>query len=159
MYGSGNTYNKGDSAFCGSGLFYALYPPCSDITVGVNAILAVTTYHQGYKTAYCSFVGTLISGAFASVIHFLFCLLFSFEAFCAGGVKFISALLKFGASLSSDSFDGTLERADCIAVFFINAAICCAVMAISKKCGAAKRMSDRVKMTGSAEPAQAVTEE
>ena len=37
-------------------------------TVGVNAILAIVSYREGYRSASFSVVGTLISGALASML-------------------------------------------------------------------------------------------
>lgn len=117
-------------------------------TVGVNALLAIVSYREGYRAASFSVVGTLISGALASLLHFLFSLLFSFEAFCSGGVKFITALVKFGSSLNSDSFSGTLDRFECIPFFSLNALVYIAVMIIFGRLGARNRLSDREELTG-----------
>ena len=119
-------------------------------TVGVNAILAIVSYREGYRSASFSVVGTLISGALASFLHFLFSLLFSFEAFCSGGVKFITALVKFGSSLNSESFSGSLSRFDCIPFFFLNAFVYIAVVIIFGRLGARSRLSDREELTGNA---------
>lgn len=117
-------------------------------TVGVNAILAVVSYREGYRSASFSVAETLISGALASILHFLVSLLFSFEAFCSGGVKFITALVKFGASLNSESFSGSLSRFDCIPFFFANALVYIAVMIIFGNLGARNRLADREELTG-----------
>ncbi|MGM9644741.1 MAG: hypothetical protein ACI3X1_06615 [Eubacteriales bacterium] len=117
-------------------------------TVGVNALLAIVSYKEGYRSASFSAVGTLISGALASLLHFLVSLLFSFEAFCSGGVKFITALVKFGASLNSESFSGSLSRFDCIPFFFANALVYIAVMIIFGRLGARNRLRDREELTG-----------
>ena len=68
-------------------------------TLGVNAMLSLVAYREGYKAAGASVFGTLISGILATLVHFAFCLLFSFNPFCAGGVRFITALVKFGTTL------------------------------------------------------------
>ena len=118
-------------------------------TLGVNAVLAAIAYHDGYKNAKCSLVGTFISCALASAMHFTVCLLFRFEAFCAGGVRFITGLVKFGSSLSESSMIAKLHAADFVAVFFINALIYCTVMTASKKIGEKRRLIDRASLTGS----------
>ena len=116
-------------------------------TLGVCAMLSFAAYREGYKTARASFGGTLISGVLASVIHFMFCLLFSFNPFCAGGVKFITALAKFGPALSSSSFIGQLNRIDYIPFFFAIALLYCILMATFKKIGASARLLDRAELT------------
>lgn len=115
--------------------------------IGVNIILSLVAYREGYKAAEASVVGTLISGILAMIIHFFFCLLFSFEAFCAGGVKFITAIIKFGPSLSDSSFMGQLFRIDFIPFFFINGLVYCILMAVFKKLGASQRLVDREELT------------
>lgn len=112
-------------------------------TLGVNAILCIIAYREGYKAAYCSVICTLISGIIATVIHFLFALLFGFEAFCSGGVRSITALVNFGSELASSSFMDKLTPLDFTIVFFINGLAYCAFMVIAKKLGATKRLSDR----------------
>ena len=115
--------------------------------LGVCAMLSFAAYREGYKSARASFVGTMISGVLASVIHFAFCLLFSFNPFCAGGVKFITALIKFGTALSSSAFIGQLYRIDYIPFFFANALLYCILMATFKKMGASARLVDRAELT------------
>ena len=117
-------------------------------TVGVNSLLAIVSYREGYRSAEYSVVETLISGALASVLHFLVSLLFSFEAFCSGGVKFITALVKFGSGLNSESFSGSLSRFDCVPFFFANALVYIAVMIIFGRLGARNRLRDREELTG-----------
>ncbi len=116
-------------------------------TVSVNVILGTVSYRSGYKSAAWQPVATAVSGLLALIPLFLFCLLFSFEAFCAGGVKFLTAIIKFGPSLSLDSFEGTLNRFDCIPYFFLNGILSTAVMVIARKPGADKRILDRAELT------------
>lgn len=118
-------------------------------TVGVNATLSAIAYRDGYKNAKCSVIGTFISCLLASVIHFLFSLLFGFEAFCAGGVRFIAGLVHFGSSLSDSSMIAGLHPADFVAVFFINSLVYCILMTVFKKIGERRRLIDRKQLTGS----------
>ena len=127
--------------------------------VGVNAILAIVSFREGYREASCRILDTVLSGVFGTVIHFFFALLFSFEAFCAGGVKFLTALVKFGPSLSDSTFMGELYRTDFIPVFFVNGLICCAVATIFNVLGAKKRLADRAILTGSQESTPVSDEE
>ncbi len=128
-------------------------------TVLVNGILAIAAYRDGYKTTLWRPVHTGISGAVALVLHFVFCLLFSFEAFCAGSVKFITALVKFGPALSLESFQGSLDRFDCIGIFFLNGLVYIAVIILAKRLGISRRLADREDMTGSALPKTETTED
>lgn len=118
-------------------------------TVGVNALLAIISYREGYRAAHFSVISTAISGAMAAVMHFIFALLFNFEAFSAGGVRFITALVRFGSALNSNTFMGTLTRADFIPFFFLNSLIYVAIMIAFGKLGEYKRLADREDLTGS----------
>lgn len=118
-------------------------------TVGVNAVLSLVAYNDGYKAARCSVVGTAISCVIATVFHFLFSLLFGFEAFCAGGVRFIAGIVKYGSELTESSMIRNLHPADFVAVFFINGLIYCVLMTLFKKIGVKRRLIDREELTGS----------
>ncbi|MBE6583564.1 MAG: hypothetical protein E7649_01095 [Ruminococcaceae bacterium] len=115
-------------------------------TLGVNALLAIIAFHEGYKAARPAPIATAISATVATLIHSLFALLFSFEAFCAGGVRSIAILVKFGKTINSPLFAGTLDRFDIIPFFFINSAIYVAVMIIANKLGASHRLKVRDEM-------------
>ena len=115
-------------------------------TLGVNAILGAIAFREGFKNAKATPISTAISGVLATLCHSVFCLLFSFEAFCAGGVRSIAILAKFGKSINSPVFKGTLDRFDIIPYFFMNAAIYVALMVVFNAVGAYKRKLDRQQM-------------
>ena len=115
-------------------------------TLGVNAILGALAFREGYKNAKAAPVSTAISGVLAALLYSVFCLLFSFEAFCAGGVKSIAVLAEFGKSINSPVFKGLLNAIDIIPYFFINAAIYIVVMVALNAVGAYKRKLDRKEM-------------
>lgn len=125
-------------------------------TVGVNVILGVMLYREGYKSAEYSPTSTVLSGIAATLMHFLVCLLFGFQAFCAGGVRSVTAIIRH--DLHDVSFTAEITRQDCIAVFFAIAAVYIAVMAIFQMLGAKRRLSDREELT-SAEKDQINPEE
>lgn len=120
-------------------------------TPAVPVLLGILAYREGYRSAYFSTSETIISGAIASVAHFLFALLFSFEAFIAGGVRFVAALVKFGDKLNLKSFKGELEAVDTIPFFLLFAVIYIAVMILCGKLGARARLKSRKELTGSDE--------
>ncbi len=117
-------------------------------TIGVNALFAIASFREGYRAAYFPIIGTLISSVCATLVHFIYALLFGFEAFAAGGVKFIAALIKFGSSLDSSTFFGKLGRIDMIPFFFINSLVYIAVMIIFGKIGEKMRLRDRNGLAG-----------
>ncbi len=117
-------------------------------TVGVSALLAIVSYKEGYRAAHYSCTGTLISGAIASILHFLFALLFSFQAFIAGGVRFATALVKLGTHIRPSSLTDDIKITDMIPFFFIYSLIYIAVMTVFGKIGERNRLRDRRSLTG-----------
>ena len=114
--------------------------------VGCFSIISIASYKIGYHSPDYSSLGLILSGVIASVMHFLISLLFSFEAFCAGAVKFVSVLVKFGSKINSSRFDGELFRYDCIPVFCIFAAIYITLTVVFAKIGGVRRLSDQKKL-------------
>jgi hypothetical protein len=127
-------------------------------TLGVNGILGIIAFREGFKNAKATPVATAISGVLATFLYGIFCLLFSFEAFCAGGVKSIAVLAKFGESINSSAFKGTLDRFDIIPYFFMNAAIYIVVMIALNAVGAHRRRLDRIEMNVVTQEEQTQTE-
>lgn len=117
-------------------------------TVGVNALLAIISYREGYKTAYFSIPETLMSGAIATLLHLVFALLFNFEAFSAGGVKSITALIRFGADLNSNALTSSLTRLDFIPFFLLNSLVYIGIMIGFGKLGEHMRLADREELIG-----------
>jgi len=118
-------------------------------TLGVNALLAIISFREGYRAAYFSIPGAAISASLASLMHFLFALLFSFEAFASGGVRFISALVQFGTRLNLGGFTGKLDTIKTIPFFFLFALIYVLVIITFGKLGERKRLTSRIELTGS----------
>ncbi len=116
-------------------------------TVGVSAILAAISYREGYRAAKFSILGTAITAALGSVVHFLFAFLFNFEGFCAGGVRFVTALIKYGRNLNSNTLMDSLSRVDFIPFFFMVSALYIAVMIVFGKLGEYMRLADRQELT------------
>ena len=118
--------------------------------LGVNAILAIVSFREGYKSPTRSIISHAISAALAIIWHFIPSLLFNFAAICSGEVRFVSILAKFGKKIAYDGFSGTLEASDCIPYFFIVGAIHVAVMVIAGYIGAKMRLRDRSELTQNA---------
>ena len=111
-------------------------------SVGVNAVLAILLFREGYKNAEYSVASTVISGIVASLMHFMLCLLFGFQAFCAGGVRSVTIL-----ALGNTGSQTEINRLDCIPYFFLTAAVYIAIMATFQMLGAKKRLVDRAILT------------
>lgn len=116
-------------------------------TVGVNAVLGAIAFKEGYRAAGYPIVETLISGILASVLHALVSLLFHFQAFCAGGVRFLTALLHYGRSLNVNTMMDELNALDFLPVFALNSLVYVGIMIAMGKIGEYKRLTDRAEMT------------
>ena len=111
--------------------------------IGVNAILAIVSFREGYKSPSRSVLSHTLAAVVAVIWHFIPSLLFNFAAICSGEVRFIAILAKFGKKVASPTFAGTLDASDCIPYFFIIGAIHVTVMVASGYIGAKIRMRDR----------------
>ena len=116
-------------------------------TVGVNAVLGAIAYKEGYRMARYPIVETIISGLLASLLHALVSLIFHFQAFCAGGVRFITALLHYGKDLTVNTLMDELGALDFLPVFAVNSLIYIAIMIALGKLGEYKRLADREEIT------------
>ena len=115
-------------------------------TLGVNALLGALAFREGYKSARATPFSLGISALVATVFHFMYALLFSFEAFAAGGVRSIAILIKFGRAINGEFFNGTLDRIELIPYFLINSAVYIAIMIGANAIGAAMRRRERAEM-------------
>ena len=116
-------------------------------TVGVNAVLGAIAYKEGYRAARYPVAETLVSGLLASLLHALVSLLFHFQAFCAGGVRFITALLHYGKDLTVNTLMDELGVLDFLPVFAINSLVYIGIMIAFGKLGEYKRLADREETT------------
>ena len=115
-------------------------------TVGVVAILAVAGYKEGYREAYCSVGGTLVSGGIASVIHLIFAMLFHYQGFVSGGVRFTAGLVFNGWDVTYDSLINDTPYWGFLATYAAYALLYVAVLTLSKYLGAQKRIMDRAEL-------------
>lgn len=112
-------------------------------TAGVPAILAALGYFEGYREGVASTGSTVVSGIAASVLHLLFAMLFKFQGFAAGGVRFAAGLLYNGWDVTYDSLINETPYALFLMIFVLYAALYTAVLGVSKHIGAKKRQTDR----------------
>ncbi len=112
-------------------------------TVGVPALLGVLGYFEGYREAVCSVSEAIVSGCFASVLHLIFAMLFKFEGFVSGSVRFTAGLLHNGWKITYDSLINKTPYSLFLLVFAAYSALYIATLTISKYFGAQKRIIDR----------------
>ena len=115
-------------------------------TAGVVAILAVVGWKEGHREAYCHVGGTVASGAIASVIHLLFSMLFHFQGFVSGAVRFTAGLIFNGWGVTYDSLINDTPYWGFLVAFAVYAALHTATLTVSKYLGAQRRIIDRAEL-------------
>ncbi len=111
--------------------------------IGICAVLSFAAYKEGFKAVKVSPLSASISYAIMAIVYFLFCLLFNFEPFCAGGVESVSILLKYGSDITAENYSAVLLRTDCIAVFFAHIVIYGILFVSFRSVGARQRIISR----------------
>lgn len=121
-------------------------------TAGVPAILAVAGRGEGYREGQCSVGATVASGVLAMIPHLLFSMLFHFQGFVSGGVRFAAGLLYNGWDVTYDSLINETSYSTFLLMFFVYGGIYVATLTIAKYLGAQKRIMDRAGMRMSEDP-------
>ena len=112
-------------------------------TPGVTAILAVLGYYEGYREGICPVGETVVSGILASILHLLFAMLFKFQGFVSGSVRFTAGLLHNGMDITYDSLINKTPYGLFLLVFVAYAAVYLTALIVAKYFGAQKRVMDR----------------
>ena len=115
-------------------------------TVGVTAILAVAGRKEGYREGNCWVVGTLVSGAIASGIHLLFSMLFHFQGFVSGSVRFTAGLIFNGWGVTYETLINDTPYWGFLVVYVAYAALYVTTLALAKYLGAQQRIIDRAEL-------------
>lgn len=122
-------------------------------TAGVPAILAVAGRSEGYREGACSVGATLTSGLLAILPHLLFAMLFKFQAFVSGSVRFTAGLIYNGWGVTYDSLINQTPYYMFLIVFAVYGLLYAAVLTVAKYLGAQKRILDRAELLLGANPA------
>ena len=112
-------------------------------TAGVTAILAVAGRQEGYREASCHVGATIASGAIATVLHLLFAMLFHYQGFVSGAVRFTAGLVFNGWGVTYDSLINDTPYWGFLATYAAYALLYVAALTLSKYLGAQKRILDR----------------
>ena len=115
-------------------------------TAGVPAILGVLGYYEGYREAACATVDTIVGGILASVLHLIFSMLFKFESFVSGAVRFTAGLLANGRTITYDALINKTPYAMFLLVFAVYGMLYIGVLTVTKYFGAQKRIIDRAEL-------------
>ena len=110
-------------------------------------VLGIVSYKEGYREARFKALESIISCVFAIFGTFIVSLLFHFDRFVAGGVKYISALIAYGDKLYDAVQIANIGYRYAIPVFVALFVIYSLVITIGKKLGADKRICDRAELT------------
>ena len=115
-------------------------------TLGVPAILAVPGYSEGYREAECRPGETIVSGILSAVLHLIFAMLFKFQAFVSGAVRFTAGLLHNGFDITYDALINETPYGMFLLVFLAYSLLYVATFTISKYFGAQNRVIDRASL-------------
>ena len=111
-------------------------------TAGVVAILSVAGWKEGYRERSCSVGGTVISGVLATLLHLIFSMLFHFQGFVSGGVRFTAGLVFNGWGVTYDALINDTPYWGFLATFAVYAILYVTALTVFKYLGAQKRIID-----------------
>lgn len=115
-------------------------------SIGVPAIIAALGYFEGYREAYISHGETAISCALALIPHILFAMLFKFEAFVSGAVRFVAGFIHNGTGITNDNLVNKTPYHLFLIVFAAYGIVYSLVLLYSRSLGASKRLCDRAEL-------------
>lgn len=114
------------------------------LTLGIIFVLA---FREGYKEVSFSLPVTVIAAVIAFVPYFTVSLIFKFPAILSGGVRYIAAALRYGTGLTRPEQIDALNIWYFIFAFVAMWVVYFALIAVAKKQGYKKRLSDRMELT------------
>ena len=85
----------------------------------------------------------MVSGVLASILHLIFAMLFKFQGFVSGAVRFTAGLLHNGWEITYDSLINQTPYGLFLLVFAAYSLLYIGVLTITKYLGAQKRVIDR----------------
>jgi hypothetical protein len=112
-------------------------------SIGVMALMGVVGYYEGYREAYCSVGESLAGVLLAAVPHLLLAMLFRFQGFISGSVRFTAGLIHNGWDVTYDKLVNETPYSLFLLVFAAYAVLYAATFTVAKYLGAQKRVIDR----------------
>ncbi len=111
-------------------------------TVGGIALIGFLGYHEGYREATCSLSETFIGTFLSAVVHLILSLLFHFQGFISGGVRFVASLIYHGWDITHEltAQTPTWFFIVCFGFYMI---LYATTLALCKQAGSTKRLADR----------------
>ena len=116
-------------------------------SLGVPALVGFLGYREGYREASAAPLSTILSAVLATLIpHLLFAMLFHYQGFVSGAVRFTAGLLHNGMSITYDSLINETPYILFVLVFLGYGLVYSGVLTVCRYLGAGKRRIDRLGM-------------
>ena len=123
-------------------------------SLGVPAVIGVAAYHEGYSEAEVSVPETVASGVLSLIPHVLFAMLFKFQGFVSGAVRFTAGLVHNGWYIDYDSMINETPYHLFLVVFLLYGLLYTGVIACCKRVGCNRRIMDRAELRKHEKPDQ-----
>ncbi len=115
-------------------------------TVGVPAIIGFLGYYEGYREARCPIGETVFSYLPAAVIHLLLSMLFKFQGFISGAVRFTAGYIHNGSEITYENLIEKTPYSLFLLVFLGYTVLYALILLICKFFGSKKRIIRRAEM-------------
>ena len=115
-------------------------------SIGVTALMGVIGYYEGYREAYCSVGESLTGMLLAAIPHLLLAMLFRFQGFISGAVRFTAGLLHNGWGITYDRLINETPYGLFLLIFAAYAVLYAATFTVAKYLGAQRRVIDRANL-------------
>lgn len=112
-------------------------------SLGVTAILGFLGYFEGYREAACPIGETVTAYTLALIPFLLFSMLFKFQGFISGAVRFTAGLIHNGWSITQTTLVENTPYSLFLLVFLGYAVVYGVVLIVCKYIGAQRRICDR----------------
>lgn len=115
-------------------------------SVGVPAIIGFLGYYEGYREENCPFAETIVSFGLACIPHLLLAMLFKFQGFISGAVRFTAGLIHNGWEITYDTLVEKTPYSLFLLTFLGYAVLYGTVLTICKYLGSKKRIIYRAEL-------------
>lgn len=115
-------------------------------SLGVPAILGFLGYCEGYREAECPLRETVTAFVLAAIPHLLLAMLFKFQGFISGAVRFTAGYIHNGQSITHVTLVEKTPYSLFLLVFLAYTMLYGIVLILCKYFGAKKRVIDRAEL-------------
>lgn len=122
-------------------------------SVGVTAIMGLLGYSEGYREGHCSIGESVLGGTLALIPHVILAMLFKFQAFVSGAVRFTAGLIHNGRSITYEKLINETPYSLFLLVFFVYGAVYITSLTVMRYLGAQNRVIDLAEMRKNQKPA------